>query len=466
MRIKEAIREVSGFRYMIENLNVRSSLGRRYLYELPWLNRKEEIESEQRKMKEVMLLGGDVEAEERMEKIGRKLALVRDIQGTVMRIGEANVADDLELFELKSFALLAVEIRKLLGKWTFARIPDLTPLVVLLDPEGTRIPHFYIYDVYSPELSAVRKELKKKKQEGAEEQEIESLYFKSVELEDVVRVRLSECIRSLHTDIEGALKEVALLDVLLAKVRQAVKWGLCCPEIVTDVCAAIVYQGLFHPEVKAVLEQEGKKFQPVSVEVKPLATLITGANMAGKTVLLKSVALSQYLAQFGFFVPAERAVVKPVEEVMTCIGDEQDELSGLSSYAAEMLRVDGIVSRVKSGKKVLVLIDELARTTNPVEGRAIVNGVLELFTRYATGALVTTHYSGITANCRSLRVKGFMDHRVEGKLTWKNINEFIDYSLVEENGEDVPHEAIRIARMLGVDEGLLDEVERFLKCEK
>lgn len=66
-----------------------------------------------------------------------------------------------------------------------------------------------------------------------------------------------------------------------------------------------------------------------------------------------------------------------VEQVLTSIGDDQDELNGLSSYAAEMLRVDEMIRQVRQRSKILVLIDELARTTNPVEGRAIVNGVVD-----------------------------------------------------------------------------------------
>ena len=187
--------------------------------------------------------------------------------------------------------------------------------------------------------------------------------------------------------------------------------------------------------------------------------------MAGKTVLLKSVQLAQYLMQFGFYVPARQAGMPLVEQVLTSIGDDQDELNGLSSYAAEMLRVDEMIRQVRQRSKILVLIDELARTTNPVEGRAIVNGVVDFLTTHRVMAMVTTHYSGITAECRKLRVRGFVENRVEGNMTLKNINEFIDYSLEEDSGEEVPQEAMRIAWMLGIDRGVLERVENYLQEE-
>ncbi|MFR7809553.1 MAG: MutS-related protein, partial [Butyricimonas faecihominis] len=154
------------------------------------------------------------------------------------------------------------------------------------------------------------------------------------------------------------------------------------------------------------------------------------------------------------------------DEVLLCIGDEQSELSGLSSYASEMLRVNAIVQDVKAGKNALILIDELARTTNPTEGKAIVNAMLAFLTDKGARSLITSHYSGIKAHCKKMRVKGFVKEHVKGQLTINNINEFIDYSLIEDTHDSVPQEAMRIARILGVDEELLDKAEEFLDDEE
>ena len=187
--------------------------------------------------------------------------------------------------------------------------------------------------------------------------------------------------------------------------------------------------------------------------------------MAGKSVILKTVALAQTLFQFGFFVPAIQAEIALVDEVLLCIGDEQCELNGLSSFASEMLRINRIVQDIKAGKNALILIDELARTTNPAEGIAIVNAVLDFLTENEVRSLITSHYRGIQASCRKLRVKGIMKEKVKGTLTIHNINEYIDYSLIEDNDTSVPQEAMRIARILGVDENLLDRAEIYLHQE-
>lgn len=463
MILREAIRQVRGFRYMIEQLDICSAVGRRVLYNLPWLSSKPRLEAEFERVRKIMTLLEQPENESRLECLAGKLMQVRDIRGTIGRTATEQVLDDLELFELKVFALCSEEIRELTGEWQIVSLPVLEPVVCLLDPEGNRIPHFYIYDSYSAELARLRAEIKRKSLQGAEERELEALHAQSVALEDQVREKLSMQLGPYHDDLKQALEAVGLLDVVLAKARQAKTGQLTLPQIREE--GEMVFEGLFHPQIREILKQEGRAFQAIDLKLEKRATVITGANMAGKTVLLKSVQLAQYLMQFGFYVPARRACMPLVEQVLTSIGDDQDELNGLSSYAAEMLRVDEMIRQARQQSKVLVLIDELARTTNPVEGRAIVNGVVDFLTTHRVMAMVTTHYSGITAGCRKLRVRGFVENRTEGDMTLKNINEFIDYSLEEDSGEEVPREAMRIARMLGVDCGLLERVENYLQEE-
>lgn len=461
MLLREAIQKINGFRYIVEQLDLSSAPGQRMLYDLPWLDSYGKVEAELYRVKKVYGYMEEPEGTHEVEKVTGKLMQVRDIRGTIGHVGDASVLDDVELFELKNFALLSEDIRKWAGDWQVVDLPGLDPVVGLLDPEKKRIPHFYIYDAYSAELAALRQELKRKQQQGAAEKEIEAIYFKSVEVEDRIREELSAQLHPYYGELRKALEEIALLDIVIAKAALAKKMHLVCPLVRGK--GRTGFKALFYPHLEEVLAKEGKHFQPVDVEIQPRATLVTGANMAGKTVLLKSVALAQCLMQFGFWVPAAKAEMQLVEEVLMSIGDEQDELNGLSSFAAEMFRINEIVEQVKSGRRILVLIDELARTTNPVEGRAIVNGVVDFLTGHGVMALVTTHYNGIEAPCRKLRVKGFVEKDIQGRITLKNINDYIDYSLEEDEGNEIPQEALRIAALLGVDDELLEKAKRFLE---
>lgn len=463
MFLRSAIEEVNGFRYMIDQLEIQSGLAKRVLNTRPYLHTKEEIAAKLDQTEATVNLLRDSLLTDTITQINVKLMQVKDIRGTANRIAESQALDDIELFELKSFSLLVTGIRQLLlaARIDVVVLPDLEPVVNLLDPERTRIPHFYVYDAYSEELAALRAKIKALKMDAkTEDKQLDQLQFEHTMLEDRVREELSTRIHPYKQEINEAIAQVATLDILLAKAKQAIEMRLCKPEITETVTR---YKNIFNPQVKEVLRQEGKKFQAIDIDIAPGACLITGANMAGKSVILKTVALAQTLFQFGFFVPAEEAEIAPVDEVLLCIGDEQSELSGLSSYASEMLRINAIVQDVKAGKNALILIDELARTTNPAEGKAIVNATLDFLTDKGARSLITSHYSGIKAGCRKMRVKGFIKDKINGQLTIHNINEFIDYSLVEDTQSSVPREAMRIARILGVDGELLDKAENYLE---
>ncbi|PKQ61059.1 hypothetical protein BZG02_17050 [Labilibaculum filiforme] len=392
-------------------------------------------------------------------KIQNKLAHLRDISGSVNNLIGNLVLDDVELFEIKVFALVAQEIAALQkeGNSIFLKIPDLSPLVRLLDPQNTKIPSFYIYDNYSKELAEARIELKRSKSKNGEsDEDIEALFAKMQGIEAKVREELCTKISVHGTDLANALQQLAHLDLLIAKAAQAKKLQFSKGEISKDKTS---YRGVFHPMIKHDLAVQSKEYQAVDIELEQSVCIITGANMAGKTVVLKTLALCQYLFQFGFFVPAAFAQISIVDKVLISVGDEQSEMNGLSSFASEMLKVSSMVKESKNQKNVLVLIDELARTTNPVEGLAIVNAVADIFYDAKVKSVITTHYSGLKSKFRKLRVKGLDKDLGANVITHKNINSYMDYSLVEDFEGEVPHEALRIASLLGIDKEIIERAQ-------
>lgn len=195
---------------------------------------------------------------------------------------------------------------------------------------------------------------------------------------------------------------------------------------------------MYHPAVKAHLAEQGKEFMPVNITFGNDPVTIIGANMGGKSVVLKSLALNQLLAQYGFGVAAQECSINPVEEIALCIGDEQSIVKGVSSFAAEIMAIDNVIKKIRAGKKILALIDEPARTTNPVEGTALVEGLLEVIDSTKGAFILTTHYNIENKSVKRYRVKGLRD----GKM---------DYTLEVTHCGDVPHEAIAIAESLGID---------------
>ena len=176
---------------------------------------------------------------------------------------------------------------------------------------------------------------------------------------------------------------------------------------------------------------------------------ITGANMGGKTVAIKTAGLAQILFQFGFGIPASEAEMTIKDEILFSIEEGQNMREGLSSFAAEMLGINRIIKHIMDGSNVLALIDEPARTTNPAEGTALVSSLIELLRGKVSTVLVTTHYDIEDENIRRYRVKGFID----GKM---------NYTLIEAVRGDVPKEALTIARSIGVDERWIYLAENYM----
>ena len=275
---------------------------------------------------------------------------------------------------------------------------------------------------------------------------ISNLLAEQSEIQNAVCLRLTDQLHPYVDTLVNTLSQMAYADGLLARAKQAIEWELVRPAI-GDVTR---YTHIFNPRLKQRNLSQKMRYQPVSIEIRPGVCLITGANMAGKTVLLKSVGTAQMMAQCGMYVPAEEAVIHLVEGVATSIGDDQDEMNGLSSYASEIIKISNILADCRQ-RELLVLIDEPARTTNPVEGKALVQAIIKILEQHPSFTLITTHYDQLGSNCRRLRVKGFVEDMENIPLTPQSINRFIDYSLTEDQSDNVPHEALRIASILQCD---------------
>jgi len=361
-----------------------------------------------------------------------KLCKLKDINNTISRLSSSTVIDDIELYEVKSLAILSADVKNILEKLNIINvieIPTLDDVVKILDPDGLRIATFYIYDSYSEELAVLRKKLKEK------DFYQEEIYNKVMEVEDAIRAKLSEALKPFVHDLCEALNALADVDLNLAKALQMKELGLCFPTISNDNVAT--YKGIFHPEVKNILDKEKREYQKVDIQFGMKPVIIMGANMGGKTIVLKTLAMSQYLLQFGFGIPADSAEMMIYDEMFCLTTDDQSLNKGLSSFAAEMKNIDAVIKASHDDKKILALIDEPARSTNPTEGTALVSSLVKLLQDKAMSLIIVTHYNIKTYNNKCLRVKGLEN----GKM---------NYELVETHEGEVPHEALNIAESLGV----------------
>lgn len=440
MKLREVIGSQCGLRYCFDSLSIESSFSRRVLLDSEMMCTVDEIS---RSHEELRLFSHIVkDANIAMRNIKFRLQNLRDITGTLNSLASGTTLEDIEFFEIKHLAMLGEAVCELLEKaeidipWLEA---DMGDVIGILDPDGLKMASFYIYDSYSPLLPDLRKQVEREPDNVSATSALETE-------EERIRKELSTALRSYSAKLTKLLHDMARVDIALSKAILMQNWALVIPQSGTST----ELKGMFNPEVKAALKEKGLEFEPVSFShAKGTPSTIIGANMGGKTVALKTLTLCQYLYQFGFAVPAAVAVMQPFDEIHFCVGDEQSTIRGLSSFAAEMLRIDNVIKSAERGIAVLALIDEPARTTNPVEGTALVWALVKMVGEKKNMDLViTTHYN-VENGGAMWKVKGL----AKGKM---------DYALERTDKSEVPHEALNIAAELGIDSRWIEAAADYL----
>ncbi|MGV3741372.1 MAG: DNA mismatch repair protein MutS [Burkholderiaceae bacterium] len=191
--------------------------------------------------------------------------------------------------------------------------------------------------------------------------------------------------------LQTIAQAVAQLDVLVALAAHAARHDWRAPSLVKEACIAIE-QGR-HPVVENVIERFIPNDCILNDERKLL--LITGPNMGGKSTYMRQVALITLLAYVGSFVPAERAVIGPIDRIFTRIGAADDLAGGRSTFMVEMTESAAILNGATQHS--LVLMDEVGRGTSTFDGLALAWAIARhLLEQTQSFTLFATHYFELT----------------------------------------------------------------------
>lgn len=214
------------------------------------------------------------------------------------------------------------------------------------------------------------------------------------EREEIRRIfqELTEEIRTAKNDIRRNYQLLAELDAFQARALYAIDTDCVAPELVQQGFAIV---GARHPLLVASDEIEVVPMDVVQDRVTS-ATIISGANMGGKTVALKIAGLFPLMARCGLMLPArEGTKILPFSRIMADIGDEQDIRSHRSSFSGHMQRIKEVLET--AGRGDLVLLDELGGATDPEEGSALAMAILDELIDRDVNAVVTTHLTHLKA---------------------------------------------------------------------
>lgn len=175
----------------------------------------------------------------------------------------------------------------------------------------------------------------------------------------VDREKLDHIFRhSKKEEIKAFLSTLYMVDVFNSVAVTANMLNFGYPEFRTDTYPELKLKGFFHPFVK----------QPVINDIQFTANhnmcFITGANMAGKSTLLKSIGICVYLAHIGFPIPAASMQTTVFNGLFTTINLADNIKTGHSHFYSEVMRIKEVAIAVGNKKNILVIFDELFRGTN------------------------------------------------------------------------------------------------------
>ena len=223
------------------------------------------------------------------------------------------------------------------------------------------------------------------------EEKVLSARTKRIELEEkIFKNTIEEILKSLPTLMRLA-KVWAELDVYSALAWLAIERNYAKPDFSSDHHLKLVASR--HPVVEQSVD---KPFVPNDVELtKDQCLLLTGPNMAGKSTLMRQVALISILAQMGSFVPAAQAKLPLYENIFTRIGASDFLSEGLSTFMVEMKETAEMLKMATNYS--LVILDEIGRGTSTYDGMSLAQAILEyLYTQIRCHTFFATHYHELT----------------------------------------------------------------------
>lgn len=229
--------------------------------------------------------------------------------------------------------------------------------------------------------------------------ELRRLVRQLQEAQELHNMAAATCQQKLYTQFcsaenyqlfTAATKTIAAVDCLLSLAETSSKMAVHCrPEILETDDSFLEFEELRHPTATST------DFIPNDVCLggkQSRMSLLTGANAAGKSTVLRTTGCAVLLAQLGCHVPARSARLTPVDRVMTRLGASDNIFAGKSTFHMELAETERILNEATS--RSFVVVDELGRGGSSSDGFAIAESVLHhLATHVGCLGFFATHYA-------------------------------------------------------------------------
>ena len=276
--------------------------------------------------------------------------------------------------------------------------------------------------------------------------------LRSDEQEEISRIllELSGEAGSFADSIIESYHYAVELDLIFAKAQVAYKMKAVVPQVGED--GKIVLHSARHP----LIAKEKVVPTDITLGVGFDTLIITGPNTGGKTVALKTIGLLTLMAMCGLMIPAgEGSRVAVFRHILADIGDEQSIEQSLSTFSSHMVNIIQIFQVVDNSS--LILLDELGAGTDPVEGAALAEAIIEKLRSRGARLACTTHYAELKAY--AIQTPGVENGCCEFDVATLRPT----YRLLI--GVPGKSNAFAISQRLGMDEAIVDRARELVSTE-
>ena len=247
---------------------------------------------------------------------------------------------------------------------------------------------------------------------------------------------------------------IAEADVICSNAEISAKYKYVRPNVSASSHEIKIKEGRH-----LTVERMGETFVPNDTYINDgdsRTMIITGPNMAGKSVYMRQVALIVILAQAGFFVPADSADLCITDRVFTRVGASDDLHTGRSTFMVEMSEVSYILNNATD--RSLILLDEVGRGTATYDGLSIAWAIVEyLSENFKAKTLFSTHYHELTD------IEGSIDGVKNYKMTVKELGGNIVFMRKLLRGSANRSFGIEVAGISGLPKTVVERAKQHLK---
>ncbi|MCD4820021.1 MAG: AAA family ATPase [Candidatus Cloacimonetes bacterium] len=299
------------------------------------------------------------------------------------------------------------------------------------------------------------------------EQDINSDFLELMKLGKKIREEITLEILPYKKTILEIIEDISHFDWLLAKAYFGLQNGCTIPEIIEE--NRIEIKSACNLPIYWKLKNDKIDFQKIDISFSKKLNVITGANMAGKTTILKTVGQILFMAAYTIPVPAKNAMIPLIDSIY--FSGIQANRMDLSSFGSEIVSLN---NAIKLYGFSVFLIDEFARGTNPQEGEAFSKAILEHLSKKNCLVLFATHFNAPSTLKESAhyQIVGLSQqnykklHIDDNQILSKRLEElhkYMDYSLIHLNSKaKVPQAALMIAEILGIDKEIIESAKKYL----